>query len=118
MKREMCKSKIHRVHVTEANLFYSGSVTIDKKLMLAADIYAHEKVQIANMNSGVRLETYVIEGSEGSGSICLNGAAARCAEVGDEVLIISYASMNDEEAKNFRPKIVHVDQDNQIAKIE
>jgi aspartate 1-decarboxylase len=108
----MCKSKIHRATVIEANLFYTGSVTIDKELMALSDIYPFERVQIANLNNGERLETYVMEGEPGSGKIALNGAAARLAEVGDKILIISYCILQDEEARIFKPKIIHVDGEN------
>ncbi len=114
----MCKSKIHRAIVTEANLFYTGSITIDRRLMEEADIYPFERVQVANLNNGERLETYAIEGPEGSGVVCLNGAAARCAEVGDPVLIISYAVMENKDAASVQPRIVHVDQKNRITKVE
>lgn len=103
------KSKIHRVKVTEANLNYIGSITIDEELMLAANIIENEKVQIVNVNNGERLETYVIKGERGSGAICLNGAAARKAEIGDVLIIISYASLDFEEAKTFKPWIVFPD---------
>ena len=106
---EVVKSKIHNVSVTEANLNYIGSITIDEDLMDAAGIIENEKVQIVNINNGERLETYVIRGDRGSGSICLNGAAARKVAIGDVVIIISYASMTQEEAKLFRPKIVFPD---------
>lgn len=118
MFRMMCKSKIQRASVTETNLFYTGSITIDAKLMREADILPFERVQIANLTNGKRLETYVIEGAEDSGMICMNGAAARCAEPGDLVLIISYALMTEEEAKRVAPRVVHVDSKNRIAKIE
>jgi aspartate 1-decarboxylase len=117
MLREMCKSKIHQAVVTEANLYYSGSITIDGNLMKEANIYPNEKVQIANLNTGERLETYTIAGEKDSGEICLNGAAARCAQVGDTILIISYCILEDKEAKKFHPRIVHVDQKNKIVKI-
>jgi aspartate 1-decarboxylase len=106
---EVVKSKIHNVSVTEANLNYIGSITIDEDLMDAARIIENEKVQIVNINNGERLETYVIRGDRGSGSICLNGAAARKVAVGDVVIIISYASMLPEEAKSFKPSIVFPD---------
>jgi aspartate 1-decarboxylase len=106
---EVVKSKIHRVKVTEANLNYVGSITIDEELMLAANIIENEKVQIVNVNNGERLETYVIKGEKGSGAICLNGAAARKAEVGDILIIISYATLEFEEAKGFKPWIVFPD---------
>ena len=103
---EVLKSKIHRVRVTEANLNYIGSVTIDEELMDAANIIAGEKVHIVNNNNGERLETYVIRGPRKSGCVCLNGAAARKVQVGDEVIIMSYALMDFEEAKTFQPHIV------------
>lgn len=104
------KSKIHRVTVTEANLNYVGSITIDEDLMDAAGIIEGEKVQIVNNNNGERLETYVIPGRRGSGSICLNGAAARKAAVGDIVIIISYALMEPDEARTFTPCVVFPDE--------
>jgi aspartate 1-decarboxylase len=113
MQLEMFKSKIHRATVTEANLNYEGSVTIDRLLMDAADLLPNEKVQIVNINNGERFETYVIEGAAGSGTICLNGPAARKVQVGDLVIIISYAIMTREEAKNHNPIICHVNSKNQ-----
>ena len=109
------KSKIHRVKVTEANLNYVGSITIDEDLMDAANLYEGEKVQIVNNNNGERIETYVIKGARGSGMICLNGAAARKAEVGDIVIIISYALMTPEEAKTFKPTAVFPDENNRLS---
>jgi len=109
MNIEVVKSKIHRVTVTEANLNYIGSCTIDEDLMDAANIIDGEKVQVVNINNGERLETYVITGERGSGVICLNGAAARKVAVGDILLIISYASMDIEEAKKFKPVIIFPD---------
>jgi aspartate 1-decarboxylase len=106
---EVVKSKIHNVSVTEANLKYIGSITIDEDLMDAANIIENEKVQVVNINNGERLETYVIKGIRGSGSICLNGAAARKVAVGDVVIIISYASMEFNIAKSFKPNIVFPD---------
>ena len=106
---EVVKSKIHNVSVTEANLNYIGSITIDEDLMDAAGIIENEKVQVVNINNGERLDTYVIKGERGSGQICLNGAAARKVAVGDVVIIISYASMDPEEAKNFTPRILFPD---------
>ena len=111
------KSKIHRARVSEAALNYVGSVTIDEDLMDACGLVEYEKVQIANVDNGMRLETYVIAGERGSGMICLNGAAARCVSVGDKVIIMSYASMTPEEAKEFSPKVVFVDEDNKVDKI-
>jgi len=106
---EIVKSKIHRVSVTEANLNYIGSITIDEDLIDAAGLYENEKVQIVNINNGERIETYVIKGERGSGKICLNGAAARKFAVGDLVIIMSYALMTPEEAKSFKPKVVFPD---------
>jgi aspartate 1-decarboxylase len=109
MTIEVIKSKLHNVTVTEANLNYIGSITIDEDLMDAVNIVAGEKVQIVNNNNGERLETYVIKGERGSGAICLNGAAARKAQPGDVVIIMSYAQMEFEEAKNFTPWVVFPD---------
>ena len=106
---EVLKSKIHRVSVTEANLNYIGSIGIDEDLMDAAGIIENEKVQVVNINNGERLETYVIKGERGSGIICLNGAAARKVQVGDILLIMSYAAMDPLEAGNFKPKIIFPD---------
>lgn len=117
MFRTMMKSKIHRATVTEANLQYVGSITIDTALMEAADILTNEKVQIVNNNNGARFETYVIPGERNSGVICLNGAAARQVQVGDQVIIISYAMLTDEAAHSYNPKIVFVDLKNQQTKI-
>ena len=114
MLREMCKSKIHRAVITEANVNYEGSITIDRHVMQAANLYPFERVQIANITTGVRLETYVIEGEAHSGVIGINGAAARLAKAGDKIHIISYAHMDDKTALQFRPKIVHLDEKNQI----
>ncbi|WP_294597688.1 aspartate 1-decarboxylase [uncultured Rikenella sp.] len=111
MQIEVLKSKIHRVRVTEANLDYVGSITIDKALMEAANIIAGEKVQIVDNHNGERFETYVIEGEAGSGCICVNGAAARRVAVGDVVIIMSYGIMEFEEAKTFRPSVVFPDTD-------
>ena len=114
MLLQIFKSKIHRATVTEANLNYVGSITIDEDLMDAANLMEGERVQIVNNNNGERLETYVIKGERGSGTICLNGAAARKAEVGDVVIIISYAYMTPEEAADFKPKAVFPDENNAI----
>ena len=103
---EIMKSKLHCVQVTEANLNYMGSITIDEDLMDAANLIAGEKVQVVNNNNGERLDTYVICGERGSGFICLNGAAARRVQVGDTVIIISYALMDFEEARSFKPSVV------------
>ena len=109
------KSKIHRAKVTEANLNYVGSITIDEDLMDAANIYPGEKLQIVNVNNGERIETYAIKGPRGSGSICLNGAAARKAEVGDLVIIISYALMTPEDAKSYTPVNIYPDENNRLS---
>ena len=109
MNIEVVKSKLHNVTVTEANLNYVGSITIDEELMNAANILENEKVQVVNNNNGERLETYVIKGEPGSGVICLNGAAARKVAVGDIVIIITYASMTLEEAKAYKPVFVFPD---------
>jgi aspartate 1-decarboxylase len=106
---EVVKSKIHKVSVTEANLQYVGSISIDEDLMEAADILENEKVQVVNINNGERLETYVIKGERGSGAICLNGPAARKAAVGDVIIIISYASIDYNEAKKFKPRLIFPD---------
>ena len=110
------KSKIHRARVTQAELNYVGSITIDEELMDAAGIIANEKVQIVNNNNGARLETYVIPGERGTGTICLNGAAARLVQVGDIVIIISYALMSHEEAKANKPLLVFPDENNRLIK--
>ena len=112
MYRTMMKSKLHRATVTEANLNYVGSITIDEDLMDAADIWENEKVQIVNNNNGARLETYVIKGKRGSGVICLNGAAARLVQPGDNVIIISYGVMDEEKARNHKPTVVILDAHN------
>jgi aspartate 1-decarboxylase len=109
------KSKIHRVTVTDAQIHYSGSITIDKALMEYAKIIPFEKVMVVSLDSGERLETYVIEGKEGSGEICINGAAARKILKGDKIIIMSFASINQAEAENFKPIIVLVDEDNRIS---
>ena len=114
MQIEVFKSKIHRVVVTEANLNYVGSITIDEDLMDAANIIENEKVQVVNINNGERLETYVIKGKRGSGVCCLNGPAARKVAVGDIVIIISYAIIDFEEAKTFKPWIVFPKEGNKL----
>jgi aspartate 1-decarboxylase len=117
MTREMFRSKIHRAKVTMADLYYEGSITIDKDLLEAADILPNEKVQVVNLSTGSRLETYTIEAPSGSGMICLNGPAARLGTVGDEVIIIAYSQMSEEEAKNHKPKVILVDKQNKVSKI-
>ena len=114
MQIEVFKSKIHRVRITEAELNYVGSITIDEDLMDAANMIENEKVQIVNINNGERIETYVIKGDRGSGTICLNGPAARKAQVGDIVIIISYATMDFEEAKSFKPTVIFPDPNNHL----
>lgn len=111
------KAKIHCATVTEANLNYMGSITIDETLLEVAGILPNEKVQVVNNNNGSRLETYVIKGARDSGIICLNGAAARLVQPGDVVIIIAYALMTEEEQKNYQPNIVIVDQTNRITEI-
>ena len=106
---EVVKSKIHRVTVTEANLKYIGSITIDEDLLDAANLIANEKVSIVNNNNGERFETYIIKGERGSGVVCLNGAAARKAQPGDIIIVMSYAMMDFEEAKTFKPSVVFPD---------
>ena len=109
---EVLKSKIHRVKVTQAELHYVGSITIDEDLLEASNIIEGEKVQIVNINNGERLETYVITGERGSGDVCLNGPAARKVQVGDIIIVISYAQMDFEEAKGFKPTIIFPDTNN------
>ena len=109
MQIEVLKSKIHRVAITEANLNYVGSITIDEELLEAANLIAGEKVQVVDINNGERLETYIIKGERGSGCVCLNGAAARKVAVGDLIIIISYALMDFEEAKSFKPSVIFPD---------
>ncbi|MGN1481656.1 aspartate 1-decarboxylase [Porcipelethomonas sp.] len=113
----MLKSKIHRASVTEANLNYVGSITIDSALMKASGIMEYEKVQVVNINNGSRFETYVIRGDENSGVICLNGAAARCAQPGDKVIIMAYAQMTLEEAENHKPQVIITDENNHCTDI-
>ena len=114
--RTMLKGKIHRARVTEANIDYQGSITIDKDLMEAADILQYEQVHVLDVDNGARLVTYAIEGERGSGVICLNGAAARLVYKGDKVIIIAYCTLSDFEAHNYVPKLVFVNSENQIVK--
>ena len=116
MQIQVLKSKIHRATVTDADIHYVGSITIDEVLMNYANLIEFEKVQVLNINNGERIETYVIKGERGSGTICLNGAAARKFLPNDLVIIVSYASMDFEEAKNFKPAITFVDSKNKLAK--
>ncbi len=115
MRIDVLKSKIHRVKITQAELHYVGSITIDETLMDAANIIEGEKVQVVNVNNGERLETYVIKGERNSGMVCLNGPAARLAHVGDIVIVISYASMEFEEAKKFKPTLIFPTPENKLA---
>ncbi|MCM3215564.1 aspartate 1-decarboxylase [Niallia taxi] len=117
MFRTMMNGKIHRAKVTEANLNYVGSITIDEDILDAVDMLPNEKVQIVNNNNGARLETYIIPGKRGSGTICLNGAAARLVQVGDTVIIISYAVMTNEEAQLHKPKVAIMGENNRIAEL-
>src|ERR1700759_1300858 len=113
---EMLKSKIHRVKITQAELNYVGSITIDEDLIDSENLLPYEKVQIVNNNNGHRFETYVIKGARGSGTICLNGAAARLAQVGDIVIIMAYAYMEMDQARNYNPILVFPDADNKLIK--
>ena len=117
MMRSMLKSKIHRATVTQADLHYVGSVTIDEELLEAADLLPGEQVSIVDINSGTRLETYTISAPRGSGAIGINGAAARLVQPGDLVIIISYATVDEREARTLAPRIVHVDRNNRITRI-
>jgi aspartate 1-decarboxylase len=114
MRRRMMKSKIHRATVTDANLHYVGSVTVDRDLMDAADLREYEQVAVVDIDNGARLETYVIEGVRGSGDVCLNGAAARLVSPGDKVILISYADYEEAELTTYEPRVVHVDSANGI----
>lgn len=114
MHIQLLKSKIHRVKITQAELHYVGSITIDEDLMDAASLIENEKVQIVNINNGERLETYVIKGERGSGQVCLNGPAARKAQVGDIIIIIAYCSMEVSEAKAYQPVIIFPDEHNRL----
>jgi len=118
MQRTMCKGKIHRATVTQANLNYVGSITIDADLLEAADIYPYEIVQVVNVNNGSRLETYTIAGARGSGVICLNGAAARHAVEGDIVIILSFGQYDEKEIRELEPRLVFVDADNRITEMK
>lgn len=117
MRLTMCKSKLHRVTVTQSELNYEGSITIDEELLKAADILPFEKVQVVNTNNGARLETYTYAGQPGSRTICLNGAAARLGQVGDKIIIIAYADMDADEARRHQPTLVLVNEDNSIKEI-
>lgn len=117
MKRIMFKSKIHRARVTQAELYYEGSITIDTDLMTRADILEYEKVQVVNVNNGNRFETYALRGEAGSGTVCLNGAAARLGHVGDEVIIITYGEYDNAELEGHKPTIILVDEHNRIKSV-
>ena len=117
MLRTVCKSKLHGATVTEANLQYTGSLTLDPLLMRAAELVPYQQVQVVNVNNGARFETYCIEGASGSGTVCLNGAAARLAAVGDKIIVISYVHMADEELVGFSPTLVFLDARNRIQRI-
>ena len=117
MELTMLKGKIHRATVTQAELDYVGSITVDTALLKAAGILEYEKVQIVDINNGERFETYTIAGEENSGVICLNGAAARCVQKGDKIIILAYCNMDAEEAKTHKPTVVFVDGDNKIKQI-
>lgn len=117
MFRQMMKAKIHRATVTEANLNYVGSITIDEDLLEQVDILPNEKVQVVNNNNGARLETYAIAGKRGSGVICLNGAAARLVQPGDTVIVISYAYVNEEEVRDFKPRVAIMGENNQMLEL-
>lgn len=114
MNIQVLKSKIHKVKVTEADLYYTGSITIDENLMDSANLIENEWVHVLNLNNGERIETYVIRGQRGSGTLCLNGPAARKFTVGDIAIVVSYASMDFEEAKSFKPTIIFPDDNNKI----
>lgn len=114
----MLKGKIHRATVTEANLNYTGSLTLDSLLIEAAGLLVHEKILVANINTGDRFETYIIEGERGSGVVCLNGAAARLGQPGDLIIAMSFAQMDEQEAKSFHPKTVYVDANNKVSHVE
>ncbi len=114
MLRHYCKSKIHHARVTQADLHYEGSLTVDEELLEAADIAPYEKVHVVNVNNGARFETYTIVGKRGSRVICLNGAAARLGQVGDQIIIITYAMLDEKEAKDHKPRVIILDEDNNV----
>lgn len=117
MQVTMLKGKIHRATVTQAELDYVGSITVDEELLEKAGMLEYEKVQIVDVNNGNRFETYTIAGERGSGMICLNGAAARCVSVGDKVILMTYAQYDEEEAKPHKPKVVFVDEENKVSRL-
>ncbi len=112
----MLRAKLHRLRVTEADLYYEGSITIDEELLDAAGMLPYEKVQVVNVNNGSRLETYTIPGEAGERTVCLNGPAARLAAPGDEVIVIAYAELTPSEAREHHPRVVHVDENNDVTK--
>jgi len=116
--RILCKSKIHRATVTEANLNYEGSLTLDPLLMEAAGLVPFEQVHVLNLNNGARFETYLIEGERGSGTVCVNGAAARLVQVGDPVIVLAYALVPEDELADFTTRIVFVDEHNRVVRVE
>jgi len=118
MMRILCKSKIHRATVTEANLNYEGSLTLDPLLMEAAGLVPFEQVHVLNLNNGARFETYLIEGERGSGTVCVNGAAARLVQVGDPVIVLAYALVPEDELADFTTRIVFVDEHNRVVRVE
>jgi aspartate 1-decarboxylase len=118
MMRILCKSKIHRATVTEANLNYEGSLTLDPLLMEAAGLVPFEQVHVLNLNNGERFETYLIEGERGSGTVCVNGAAARLVQVGDPIIVLAYALVPEDELSDFTARIVFVDEHNRVMRVE
>jgi aspartate 1-decarboxylase len=118
MHRHMLKSKIHRATVTECNLHYAGSITIDAELMEEADLLPHEQVHVLDIDNGSRFETYVIEGRYGSREMCVNGAAARLVQPGDRVIVVSYGTYSEQELELHEPRVVHVDEDNRILRVD
>lgn len=117
MQRTVCKSKIHRATVTEANVAYTGSLTLDAQLMQAADLRPYEQVHVLNLTNGARIQTYCIEGPAGSGTVCVNGAAAHLMAVGDKIIVISYAQMTEEELESFSPRMILLDASNRIQQV-
>ncbi len=118
MMLTLLKSKIHRATITETNLDYAGSLTLDPDLIEAGDMLVNERIQVLNINTGARFETYIIEGERGAGAVCLNGAAARLGQPGDLIIALTYTIMDAEEAKTHQPKVVHVDADNKVLRVD
>ena len=118
MQRHMLKSKIHRATVTDCNLHYAGSITIDSELMEEADLLPYEQVHVLDIDNGSRFETYVIEGRYGSREMCVNGAAARLVQAGDRVIVVSYSIYTDQELSVYEPRVVHVDEENRILRVD